>query len=77
MQSFTATAFQRNPADIFNAVQSDGKAEVTHKSRPKMILILDIDHGCLLNTISQFHAAIHHQDKQIKELKAQLLESQG
>jgi hypothetical protein len=53
MQAFTATAFQRNPADIFNAVQSDGFAIVNNKSRPTMVLMLETEQMALLEKIKQ------------------------
>ena len=41
IKSFTSTAFQRNPADVFNAVQSEGIATIAHKARPEMIVELN------------------------------------
>ena len=51
MKSFTATAFQRKPADIFNAVQADGSATLKSNSRPEMIVVLKSDYDLLAKAI--------------------------
>ena len=48
IKSFTSTAFQRNPADVFNAVQSDKIAKIAHKARPKMVVILESEYRKIL-----------------------------
>ena len=61
MKSFTATAFQRNPADIFNAVQSDGESLIRSKSRPCMILMLRSEREAMQEKIRQLTALIKAQ----------------
>lgn len=61
MQSFTATTFQRNPADIFNAVQSDGEVQLDSKSRPVMIVMLKSEHQAMIEKIRQLTALIKAQ----------------
>ena len=51
IKSFTSTAFQRNPADVFNAVQSEGIATIAHKARPEMIVVLKSDYDELTKAI--------------------------
>lgn len=36
---FTATQFQRNPAEVFNEVQRLGWAKLKSKSRPDMVVM--------------------------------------
>ena len=50
-KSFTSTAFQRNPADVFNEVQSNGIATIAHKARPEMIVVLKSDYDLLAKAI--------------------------
>lgn len=49
IKSFTSTAFQRNPADVFNAVQANGMAKIAHKARPRMIVMLESQYREILN----------------------------
>ena len=56
MKSFTATAFQRKPADIFNAVQADSAVMLESNSRPAMVLTLKAEHDALIEKIRQLTA---------------------
>ena len=63
MQIFTATSFQRNPADIFNATQSDGFAIIHNKSRPNMVLMLETEQNALVEKIRQLTEMLKEGDK--------------
>ena len=56
IKSFTSTAFQRNPADVFNAVQSEGIATIAHKARPEMVVVLSSDFNALKEKVKQLTA---------------------
>ena len=58
MKSFTSTAFQRNPGDIFNAVQADGEALIRHKARPCMVVMLRSEKEALLEKVRNLTAAV-------------------
>ncbi len=49
MKEFSSTALQAKPADVFNEVQSEGEAKITHRSRPPMILINESKLSSLIN----------------------------
>ena len=40
MQTFTGKDLRKNSAGIFNAVQAEKSAVLTHRDRPTMVLVL-------------------------------------
>ncbi len=58
MKSFTASSVQRSPANLFNAVQANGKAEINHQSRPNMTVIITEEYEAMLEKIKQLGEAI-------------------
>lgn len=62
IKSFTSTAFQRNPADVFNAVQSDKIAQIAHKARPKMVVMLESEQLALVEKVRQLTELIKKTD---------------
>ena len=61
IKSFTSTAFQRNPGNIFNEVQATGFAGINHKARPAMVLMLASEKDALLEKVKQLTALIKKQ----------------
>ena len=67
MKSFTATAFQRKPADIFNAVQADSAVVLESNSRPAMVIMLKSDY----DKITKFVMEVNYE-KSKGDSKSQL-----
>jgi hypothetical protein len=66
-KSFTSTAFQRNPADVFNEVQSKGIATIAHKARPEMIVVLSSDYEASKEKIKQLTEMVKKLDGDAKD----------
>ena len=67
MKIFTATSFQRNPADIFNATQSNGFSIIHSKSRPNMVLMLESEQNALVEKIRQLTETIERANGDKKD----------
>jgi len=73
MKSFTATAFQRKPADIFNAVQADSSVVIESNSRPSMVLMLESERCALIEKVKQLTELIKAQPTGDKHKQQDLL----
>ena len=67
MKSFTATAFQRKPADIFNAVQADSSVRLESNSRPEMVLVLSSEFDSMKEKINQLAKMVKKLDGDAKD----------
>ena len=62
MKTFTATSFQRKPADIFNAVQADSFATIESNSRPAMTIMLEAEYVSMKGKVKQLTEIIKKMD---------------
>ena len=61
MKTFTPTQLQGKLATVFNAVQQDGAAVVSGRSRPDMVLMLESEHEAMQEKIRQLADLIKAQ----------------